>query len=124
MNAINLQTILVISVFAIGYLFFLIRKTAHQQLDIYDLVMLSTVAIIPFIFIAFPGIALWVAEISGVEFPFVVMYGLLFAILFIFIHRLTVKLHRLEMDNRLLIQEISLLKQIVERAERDKITTP
>jgi hypothetical protein len=54
-----------------------------------------------------------------VAFPFVIMYGMLFAILFIFIHRLTEKLHRLELDNRLLIQEISLLKQTIEQSKVD-----
>ena len=106
-----------VAIFAFGYLLFTIRKTARQQLDIYDLVMLSAVAIVPGIFVAFPEIAYWFATIVGVEFPFVVMFGLLFAILFIFVHRLTVKLHRLESDNRLLIQETSLLKQMVEQSK-------
>lgn len=109
------QTLMFVAIFACGYLFFTIRKTARQQLDIYDLVMLSAVAIVPGIFVAFPEVAYWFANIAGVEFPFVVMFGMLFAILFVFIHRLTVKLHRLESDNRLLIQETSLLKQKIER---------
>ena len=37
-------------------------------------------------------------------------YLFLFAIIFLFIHRLTIKIHRLESENRLLIQETSLLK--------------
>lgn len=115
MYNISLQTIIFVAAFAFGYLFFTIRKTARQQLDIYDLVMLSTVAIVPVIFVAFPWVAHWLANIAGVEFPFVVMFGMLFAILFVFIHRLTIKLHRLELDNRLLIQEISLLKQTIEQ---------
>ena len=115
MYNISLQTIIVVAVFALGYLLFTIRKTARQQLDIYDLFMLSTVAIVPSIFVAFPRIAHWLANIAGVEFPFVLMFGMLFAILFIFVHRLTIKLHLLELDNRLLIQEISLLKQTIEQ---------
>lgn len=106
----NLNTIAIVSVFALGYLFFTARKTARQQLDIYDLVMLSAVAIIPSVFVLFPKFADYLARVAGVAFPFVIMFGALFAILFIFIHRLTVKIHRLEHDNRLLIQELSLLK--------------
>ena len=121
MHTINIQTIVIIAVFAVGYLFFLIRKIASQQLDLYDLVMLSSVAIVPFIFIAFPRIAEWVAKISGVAFPFVVMFGLLFAIIFLFIYRLTIKLHRLELDNRLLIQEISLLKHSTTQSSPDNV---
>lgn len=106
----NLHTVVVISVFALGYLYYTARKTARQQLDIYDLIMLSAVAIIPSVFVLFPGFAEYLARLAGVAFPFVIMFGVLFAILFIFIHRLTAKIHRLENDNRLIIQEVSVLK--------------
>ena len=120
MHAIAIKTIILIALFAFGYLFFIIRKTARHQLDIYDLVMLSTVAIVPIVFVAFPAFAYWLANIAGVEFPFVVMFGMLFAILFILIHRLTVKIHRLESDSRLLVQELSLLQQTVDRGDDKK----
>jgi hypothetical protein len=114
MYTVAAKTVILIAIFAIGYMFFIIRKTARRQLDIYDLVMLSAVAIVPIAFAAFPQLAFWLAGIAGVEFPFVVMFGMLFAILFIFIHRLTVKIHRLELDTRMLIQELSLLRQTIE----------
>jgi len=106
----NLQTILIISIFALCYLYFTARETAREQLDIYDLFMLSAVAIIPTVFVSFPWFAEWAAKISGVAFPFVIMFGILFAILFTFIHRLSGKIHRLESVNRLLIQELSIIK--------------
>ena len=90
----------------------------------YDLVMLSTVAIVPGIFVAFPTIAFWLSNIAGVRFPFVVMFGILFTFLFVFVHRLTIKLHILEVDNRLLIQEISLLKQTIEQPDGERIDKP
>ncbi len=120
MPATALKTVIVITIFAIGYMFFIIRKTARRQLDIYDLVMLSTVAIVPIVFAAFPQFAYWLANIAGVGFPFVVMFGMLFAILFIFVHRLTFKVHRLESDNRLMVQEISLLRQTLDHEEDKK----
>ena len=113
MHTITIKTVTLISFFAIGYMFFISRKAARRELDIYDLVMLSAVAIVPVICVAFPQVSSWLAKIAGVEFPFVVMFGMLFAVLFIFIHRLTVKIHRLESDSRLLIQELSLLKQTI-----------
>lgn len=106
----NWHTVVIVSVFALGYLYFTARKTARQQLDIYDLVMLSAVAIMPSAFVLFPEFAEYLSRLAGVGFPFVIMFGALFAILFIFVHRLTAKIHRLEHDNRLLIQELSLLK--------------
>lgn len=111
MQTINIHTLVFVTVFATFYLLFLIRKTARQQLDIYDLVMLSTVAILPSIFVYFPEVAFGISKLLGVEFPFVIMFGMLFFFIFIFVNRLIVKLHRLESDNRLMIQEISLLKQ-------------
>jgi len=109
-----IKTIALITFFASGYMFFIIRKTTRRQLDLYDMVMLSSVAFIPVAFAIFPKFANWVASITGVGFPFVVMFGILLAILFVFIHRLTVKIHRLEADSCLLLQELSLLKQTVE----------
>lgn len=106
----SLQTVFIVSLFALCYLYFTVRETAKQKLDIYDLIMLSAVAIIPLVFVLFPMFSDWVAKVSGVAFPFVVMFGILFVILFILIHRLTAKIHQLECCNRLLIQEVSLMQ--------------
>ena len=114
MHTVHSNTYLLVAIFAVVYMVVIARKTARRQLDIYDLAMLSTVAIIPVIFVAFPQVAYWLSSVTGVEFPFVVMFGMLFAVLFIFIHRLTVKIHRLESDGRLLVQELSLLKQAID----------
>lgn len=115
----SLQTTIIVSLFAFCYLSFTAVETAKQKLDIYDLIMLSAVAIIPLIFVLFPSFSDWVAKISGVAFPFVVMFGVLFAILFIFIHRLTAKIHLLERCNRLLIQEMSLTKAEINAISKD-----
>jgi hypothetical protein len=42
-------------------------------------------------------------------FPFVVMFGALFLVVFAFMHNMTARLHRLERQNCALIQEQSLL---------------
>lgn len=110
MHTINTNTYIVIGLFALAYLVFLARKTARQQLDLYDFVMLSTVAVVPASFVFQPGLAYWLAELAGVTFPFVIMFGALFLILFLFVYRMTAKMHRLERDNLLLIQEVSLLR--------------
>jgi hypothetical protein len=114
----SLQTVVIVLIFALCYLYFTARETARQRLDLYDLIMLSAVAIIPSAFVLLPIFAEWIAKISGVAFPFVIMFGLLFAILFIFIHRLTAKIHRLEYDNRLLIQEVSIIKSKIVKASK------
>ena len=108
----------VVAVFALWYLFHTIRQTARHQIDLYDLAMLSMVAIVPSGFAYFPSLAYWLASIVGVAFPFVVMFAILIAVLFVFVHRLTVKVHVIERDNRMLIQEVSLLRQTTEQARR------
>lgn len=120
MDSIPSQTLFVVGFFSLGYVLLIASKTARQQVDIYDLVMLSSIAIIPAIVVFFPNAALWLAKITGVKFPFVTMFGLLIGILFIFAHRLTIKLHKVEEDTRLLIQEISILRQSIDKQSSDR----
>ena len=114
MTSPSIQTLGLIAIFALLYLFAIFRKTAHRKLDLYDLFMLSMVAVIPAFFVFLPSAATMLADLTGVAFPFVIMFGALFAILFIFVHRLTSKMHKVENDSRLLIQEISMLRQQIE----------
>lgn len=123
MPSTSVHTMIVVAIFALWYLTHTIRKTARQELDLYDLTMLSAVAIIPAGFTFFPNLAYSMATAAGVAFPFVVMFGVLFAVLFVFIHRLTAKVHCLERDNRLLIQEVSLLKQLSDQPGTTRVVT-
>jgi len=116
----SLPTLLLVGLFAVLYLVFLVRKTMRGLLDLYDLLMLSMVALAPALFVFFPGVSDWVAQVTGVAFPFVVMFGMLFVIVFLIVHRLTVKLHRLESVNRRLVQEISILIESVEQDRRSR----
>jgi len=108
----TLPTLIVVGLFAILYLTFLIRKTIRGELDLYDLLMLSMVALMPALFVFFPSLSQLVVAITGVAFPFVIMFGMLFLVVFLIVHRLTVKIHRLEMLNRRLVQEVSLLQHL------------
>jgi hypothetical protein len=103
------ETVVVISAFALIYMLVLLRKTLQGQFDLYDFLMLSMVAIIPASFALFPNLAYLVSHLTGVVFPFVVMFGALFLIVFAFMHNMTARLHRLERQNCALIQEQSLL---------------
>ncbi len=111
----SLKAMLVVGVFAVAYIGYMIRKTARQELDFYDLLMLSMVAVIPVAFTFFPRFAFWVSSVAGVSFPFIVMFGLLLAVLFIFVNRLTAQMHRVRDENRNLIQEMSLLRLEMKR---------
>ena len=103
------ETVVVVSAFALIYMLVLLRKTMQGKFDLYDFLMLSMVAIIPAGFALFPTLAYLVSHLTGVVFPFVVMFGALFLVVFAFMHNMTARLHRLERQNCALIQEQSLL---------------
>jgi hypothetical protein len=105
----NTATVLVISAFAVVYMLILLRKTLQGKFDLYDFLMLSMVAIIPAGFALFPRLTYWLTQLSGVGFPFVLMFGVLFLVVFVFLHNMTARLHKLERQNGVLIQEQSLL---------------
>ena len=67
----------------------LLRKTMQGKFDLYDFLMLSMVAIIPAGFTLFPTLAYLVSHLTGVVFPFVVMFGALFLVVFVFMHNMT-----------------------------------
>ena len=113
----HFQTIMLILLFGAWYLALVMRRTADHKIDLYDLVMLSAVAVVPAFFVLFPITTQIIADLLGVAFPFVLLFGLLLAILFIFIYQMTVKLHKLERDSRLLIQELSLLRQNMQKQD-------
>ncbi|QAU48601.1 DUF2304 domain-containing protein [Bradyrhizobium guangzhouense] len=102
-------TVVVISAFALVYMLMLLRKTLQGKFDLYDFLMLSMVAIVPAGFALFPTLAYLISHLTGVVFPFVVMFGGLFLVVFAFLHTMTARLHRLERQNCALIQELSLL---------------
>jgi hypothetical protein len=102
-------TVIVISAFAFVYMLILLRKTLQGKFDLYDFLMLSMVAIVPAGFALFPKLGYLLSQLSGVGFPFVLMFGVLFLVVFVFMHNITARLHKLERQNWALIQEQSLL---------------
>jgi len=107
------ETVFIISVFSLIYLYITFRETARQNFDFYDLIMLSTVGVLPIVFALAPSLTEVISVAIGVTFPFVVMFGALIAILYIFIHRLTRKIHRLESTCSHLIQDLGILHEQV-----------
>jgi hypothetical protein len=114
------ETVVVISAFALIYMLVLLRKTLQGKFDLYDFLMLSMVAIIPAGIALFPTLGYLVSHLTGVVFPFVVMFGALFLVVFAFMHNITARLHKLERQNWALIQEQSLLTLELKAKESGK----
>lgn len=107
----TLHTIIFVSAFLVAYLVILIKNVKKNAIDFYDLLMLSTVAIVPSIFVFFPGTVSYLAKLTGVAFPFLLLFGLLFLIVFVYLYSLVIKIKNLDNRSILLIQELSLLRK-------------
>jgi hypothetical protein len=115
------QTVLLVSAFALGYVFLVLRNTLAGRCDLYDLMMLSMVAIFPAAFTLFPPLAVAIARLIGVSFPFIAMFGALFLVVFVFMHSMTARLHRLERQNTALVQELGLMALALEQVRKGEI---
>ena len=116
----TVATMLTIGMFAVVYFLFLARKTIRNTLDLYDFILLSMVAVVPAIFVLFPAMAQWLGDLTGVAFPFIIMFGALLVIVFILLHRLTVNIYQLQKRSHHLVQEVSLLRQKLEQDGKEK----
>lgn len=112
-----LQTKLALVVFFLAYMAFLTRSAARHRIDIYDYLALSCVAMLPLFFGLFPETTLRLSHLLGVEFPFVVLFGLLFLAVFAYLHHLLNRLNAQTILNAKLVQELSLLKHSVEKLD-------
>jgi len=110
-------TVAIISGFALVYMLVLLLRTLQGKFDLYDFLVLSMVAILPAGFALFPRLAYLISHLTGVVFPFVVMFGALFLVAFVFMHNITERLHKLERQNWALLQEQSLLALELKRKE-------
>jgi hypothetical protein len=119
----HIETIIIIILFSIIYLYCLFRETARQNLDIYDFIMLSTVGVFPMVFAIIPRLAEIISNFIGVKYPFVVLFGVLIALLFIFIHRLTRKIHRLENAYRNMLQDLCIMEEQLSRNLKNSLKT-
>ena len=106
----NTSTVITVLTFSLLYFVFTARETARHKFDIYDFFMLSTLAILPTLFVIFPQTTKKISAIFGVAFPFVILFAALFIVLFCFLHKLSAKVQNLERQNRNLIQELGLLQ--------------
>lgn len=120
MHSTNPETTIIIITFAIWYIYHLLRKTSARKMDIYDFVMLSTVAIIPASFALFSDFWHYFSRKVGVSLPFILLFGILLAVIFLFVHKLTMRFRDIEAKNVLLIQELSILKQKIASRKMEK----
>ena len=106
----SLQTQILVIAFAAIYLLHLWRRMRQTRIDLYDFLLLSMVAILPAAVLAIPHVPRILTQLTGVTLPFTVLFGALLFILFIATHRLTSRLHRMESNVRILVQDLALMR--------------
>lgn len=107
-------TVTFVVVFALVYMAVLFRNAIRDELDLYDLALLSAVGAVPLGFVLFP---VWAEELSrlvGVEFPFIILFGALLFFAFLGLYRLLHAFAKLNRQVRALTQELALLAARVE----------
>jgi hypothetical protein len=112
-------TVTFVVLFAIVYIAILFRNAIRDELDLYDLTLLSAVGAVPLAFVVFP---VWAEELSrlvGVQFPFILLFGSLFLFAFLGLYRLLHAYAKLSRQVRTLSQEVALLA-----ARSDKPVAP
>ncbi len=103
------QLVAIVSVFAAAYAYYVVQKLRRRTVDLYDFLLLLSLAGLPLLFVAWPGFATWVGRFFGVALPLTVMFGLLFVAVFIILHRSISRIHKLEVRLTQLVQEIGLI---------------
>jgi hypothetical protein len=106
------------------YCSYLIRVTVRTAIDVYDLYLLSFVAVAPTLVVVFPGLSYRISSSLGVKFPLTLLFGLLISISFLLIMRLAVARKRQERTIALLVQEMSILKMLQEARTGDNVPGP
>ena len=110
--------LLTITVFGFIYLTVIIRNINKGRYDLYDFFFLSSVVSIPFIFLAFPNLMQNLAFHLDVEFPFVIMFGVIFLIVFVYLHRLIGILNKLDYRVRTLAQKAAQTEAIIDALKK------
>lgn len=92
------------------FVVFLLRRVSAELIDVFDALSVSAVFLIPLLFLLFEGVVIRLSDIIGVEFPFVIMFGVLFFLAFVMLSSLLVRVKVSESKVQRLIQELALLR--------------
>jgi hypothetical protein len=109
-------TVTFVVLFAIVYIALLVRNALRDELDLYDLLLLSAVGAVPLAFVLFPAAAEELSGLVGVQFPFILLFGGLLFLTFIGLYRLLHAFAKLNREVRTLSQELALLSTLVEES--------
>lgn len=116
----NPVTIAVVCLCGILYLWLLFKRAVSGRFDLYHIAMLAAVVLLPVCFVVFPRFTYRVSQAIGVAFPFVLLFAALFVSMFLYMHRITSELNRVNLRSRRLTQEIAILRSRMDSESPDQ----
>ena len=103
------------------YLFFLFKRTLKHKLDLFDLIYLVAVVAVPCFFALAEIFSQQFAQMIGIQYPFVLMFGLIHGVTYLHTTLQAGEILKLKQKQMKLIQEVSLLKESLNRDVTDQI---
>jgi hypothetical protein len=97
-----------IIVFCLFYSYYLSKKAKAYKLHVIDYFMLLNVALIPALFVIFPGYIQQLSNFIGIQFPFLLLFGSLILILFLILLLLCKRIQTVEQQMVVLAQKYAL----------------
>ena len=120
----TIQTTVFLLVFLVVYGAILAAKAVRNTIDLYDLLLLTSVAVVPAAFVLFPRVFGSLSRLVGVAFPFVILFGMLLFIIFVFLIRLVIKTNECHRKITTLIQEVAIVENEVREGRNAASTVP
>lgn len=119
----NTVTVVLATIFMVGYLTHLFRRVVAERVDLYDFFLLSTVALCPSGILYFPELSEKVSRAAGVSYPFILLFGFLFFVVFVFLHRMVAMGKANERRITTLVQELAILRGKVSENSVQRISS-
>lgn len=94
--------------FCFFYFYYLTKRAKAYKLHVIDYFMLLNVALVPVLFAIFPKYVQQLSNFIGIQFPFLLLFGLLILILFLILLLLCKRIQTLEQKMVVLAQKYAL----------------
>ncbi len=120
-NPPTINAVVTLVAFLVIYLSILCRNAVRNSLDVYDFLMLSMVGILPSLFALLPSLGFRLSAIIGVSAPFLILFGFLFIVTFVFLYRLLLALKKHQGALTTLVQEVAFLREEMDRQLKIKL---
>lgn len=111
----KIMTQIFIVIFFLSFFVFLVRKVIKGSIDLFDLFFLGLLGVIPVVFVIFPQLTSYFTALIGVKYPFLILFGGLHFVMFIYITYLSSRINKLRRNGVKIAQKLALLEEKMQR---------